>query len=69
MDFTGSTAQYRNSAIAALNASVTAGDVVIVHNYWQDDEDAVRSAWMHAVAPTLPTHPPPAPPIPPSPPQ
>jgi len=45
MDFTGSTAQYRNSAIAALNASVTAGDVVIVHNYWQDDEDAVHAKY------------------------
>jgi hypothetical protein len=42
-DFTGSTAQYRNTAMAALNSSVTKGDVIVVHNYWQDGEDATHA--------------------------
>ena len=31
--------RYREAAIAALDASVTAGDVVIIHNFWKGEED------------------------------
>jgi hypothetical protein len=45
VDFAGSTAQYRNSALAALNASVTRGDVVVVHNYWQEGEESMHAKY------------------------
>ena len=31
--------RYREAAVAALDASVTAGDVVIIHNFWKGEED------------------------------
>ena len=45
VDFAGSTAQYRNSALAALNASVTRGDVVVIHNYWQAGEESLHAKY------------------------
>jgi len=43
-DMTGSTAKYREAVVAALDASVMEGDVVVIHNFWKDAEEEKKHA-------------------------
>jgi len=43
-DLAGSTAAYREAALGALDESVVAGDVVVIHNSWLGDESDAQEA-------------------------
>ena len=54
----GCAQRYREAAVAALDASVTAGDVVVIHNFWKGEEEQKEDAHfyeeVHRAPPDLP---------------